>query len=122
MVIDTGNTYLFEQAALADPDRTYLAGGTAYTTPRVAEPYPRVAHDIERDVVDDWNTVEVIVDGEASEFIVNGYTTFRSTARRQPDPAFPDDPAHDLPLTKGRTLIQQEGAEIYYRNVEIEEL
>jgi hypothetical protein len=110
MVIDTGSTYLFEQATLADPNPTYLAGGTAYTTPRVAAPYPRVAHDMQRDVVDDWNTVQVIVDGETSEFIVNGYTTFRSTARRQPDPAFPDDPptpsAHEGPDPDqaGRTL------------------
>lgn len=127
MVMDTGSTYLFEQATLdttIDPDNpnpTYREGGIAYTSPRIAVPYPRVSRDTQRDVADDWNTVEVIVDGEASEFIVNGYTTFRSTARRQPDPDFPDDPRHDIPLTRGRILIQQEGAEIYYRNVEIEE-
>jgi hypothetical protein len=34
----------------------------------------------------------------------------------------PGSTARDLPLTKGRILIQQEGAEIYYRNVEIDEL
>lgn len=128
MVMDTGSMYMFEHATIdttidpANPNPTYLEGGVPYTSPRVAAPYPRVTHNAQRDIVDDWNTVEVIVDGETSEFIVNGHTTFRSSGRRQPHPDFPGDPAQDLPLVKGRILIQQEGAEIYYRNVEIKEL
>lgn len=127
MVNDTGSLYLFEYATVdttidpALPDPTYLAGGVPYTTPRAASPFPRVTHAVQADDPDGWNTVEVIVDGERSEFIVNGQTTFVSTARRQPDPDAPDDPTQDIPLTKGRLILQQEGAEIFYRNLEITE-
>lgn len=128
MVTDTGSMYMFDNATLqttidpALPDPTYLQGGTPYTSPRVAGPYPRVTHSAQYDDPADWNHVEVIVDGESSEYIVNGHTTFRSTSRRQPNPDFPDDPSMDIPLAKGRLLIQQEGAEIYYKNIEIDGL
>lgn len=129
MVMDTGSMYMFENATIEttiDPaipeNPTYLEGGAPYASPRAISPYPRVTHSAQHDDPEGWNTVEVIVDGQSSEFIVNGQTTFRSTARRQPHPDFPDDPAMDIPLTKGRLLLQQEGAEIYYRNLEIDEL
>lgn len=129
MVGDSGSMYMFDYATVEttiDPmkaDPTYLEGGQPHKTARNANPfYPRVTHAVQADTVDGWNTVEIIAIGETSEFIVNGVVTFRSTARKQPHPDFPDDPAMDIPLTKGRLVLQQEGAEIFYRNVEIKEL
>ncbi len=130
MVGDSGSMYMFDHATIettidpANPGNpTYLEGGQPYTTPRAANPfYPRVTHSMANDSPTEWNTVEVIAIGETSEFIVNGHVTFRSTARRQPHPEFPDDPSMDIPLTRGRLVLQEEGAEIFFRNVEVKEL
>jgi hypothetical protein len=129
MVGDTGSMYMFDYATVdttidpANPDPTYLEGGRPYTTPRNPNPaYPRVTHSMRFDSETEWNTVEVIAIGETSEFIVNGNVTFRSTARRQPHPDFPDDPSRDIPLTRGRLVLQEEGAEIFYRNLELKRL
>lgn len=126
MVMDTGSVYIFDHATVAttiDPATgRYLEGGTPIRTPRMAEPYPRVTHSSAFDVVDDWNTVEVIARGATAELRVNGNVTFRSTDHLQPDPEAPTDPALDIPLTRGRLVIQQEGAEVWYRNVELMEL
>lgn len=129
MAGDTGSMYMFDYATIdttIDPlaaAPTYLTDGAAYTAPRNAEPnYARVTHSRANDVRDDWNTVEVIANGDSSEFIVNGVTTFRSTGRRQPADGALEDPSQDVPLVRGRLVIQQEGNEIYYRNVEIKAL
>jgi hypothetical protein len=129
MVGDSGSMYLFDYATVettidpAKPEPTYLEGGVPYQTPRNPNPaYPRVTHGMAADSLTGWNTVEVIAIGETSEFIVNGQVTFRSSTRRQPHPDFPDDPSQDIPLTRGRLVLQEEGAEIWYRNVEIMEL
>ena len=71
------------------------------------------------DSLDDWNTVEVIVSGTNAVHIVNGNVTHRISDIRQVDSA---DPSHTQPLSKGRILLQAEGAEIFYRNVEIRSL
>jgi hypothetical protein len=129
MVGDSGSMYMFDYATVettidpANPDPTYLEGGVPYTTPRSANPfYPRVTHSMGFDSPTEWNTVEIIAIGETTELLVNGNVTFRSTARRQPSPDVPDDPAMDIPLTRGRLVLQEEGAEIFYRNVEVKEL
>jgi hypothetical protein len=129
MLGDTGSMYLFDYATLdttIDPMAsapTYLAGGQPYTAPRNPEPnYARVAHDMIRDDPTEWNTVEVIAAGADVEFIVNGHTTFRGRSLRQPDPAAPQDPSRDVPLRRGRIVLQQEGSEVWYRNIEIQDL
>jgi hypothetical protein len=126
---DTGSMYLFDYATLdttTDPGAaipTYLAGGQPYTAPRNPEPnYAKVTHDVMVDDPTGWNTVEVIAAGADLEFIVNGHTTFRGSAVRQPDPAAPQDPSRDIPLTRGRIVLQQEGSEVWYRNIEIRDL
>lgn len=126
---DTGSMYLFDYATLdttIDPAAgipTYLAGGQPYTAPRNPEPnYAKVTHDATVDDPTGWNTVEVIAAGADLEFIVNGHTTFRGSAVRQPDPAAPEDPSRDVPLTRGRIVLQQEGSEVWYRNLEIRDL
>lgn len=126
---DTGSVYLFDFATIAttiDPAQqapTYLEGGVDYIAPRNAEPnYARITHSAAYDSATDWNAVDVTVRGADAVFEVNGNVTFRGTALKQPDPAFPDDPTHDVPLTKGRIVLQQEGSEIRYRNIQVEPL
>ena len=51
--------------------------------------------------------------------IVNGVVNNRGTSPSQPDRA---DPAGMIPLTRGRILFQAEGAEVYYRGIQIKPL
>ncbi|CAA9337513.1 CBM32 / CBM47 [uncultured Microcoleus sp.] len=71
------------------------------------------------DSLTDWNTVEVIVSRDAAVHIVNGQINNRATRLQQSDP---NNPAQKVPLTKGRIVFQAEGAEIFYRNIEIKPL
>jgi hypothetical protein len=63
-----------------------------------------------------WNTVEVIVHGDQATYIVNGKVNNEASRIRE----FVD--GHWVPLTKGRIALQLEFAEVFYRNVEIQEL
>jgi hypothetical protein len=51
-----------------------------------------------------WNTVEVICDGGTITNIVNGVVVNKGT---------------DASVTKGRILLQSEGAEVFYRRAEL---
>lgn len=65
---------------------------------------------------DGWNTVEVIVRGDNAVYMVNGQVNNRCTNICRPDP---NNPQRMIPLTKGKILLQAEGAEVFYRNIEI---
>jgi hypothetical protein len=52
----------------------------------------------------EWNTVEVVCDGDKITNIVNGVVVNEGTRAS---------------VTKGKILLQSEGAEVYYRNVEL---
>lgn len=126
---DTGSMYMFDYSTIEttiDPgntDPTYMENGADYVAPRNPEPhYARVTHSAAYDTRDGWNHVEVISYGDTSEFIVNGHTTFRSARRKQPSSSAPDDPSMDVPLMRGRLVIQEEGNEIYYKNIDVQPL
>jgi hypothetical protein len=69
---------------------------------------------------DDWNTVEVIIDGDRSTQLVNGRIVNRANDIRQPDP---NNPAHMIPLKSGKILLEAEdGNEIWFRNVKVKPL
>ena len=55
----------------------------------------------------EWNRIELIADKGKITYIVNGIIVNKG---------------EDLSLRKGKILVQSEGAEIYYRKIEIEEL
>ena len=62
---------------------------------------------------DGWNTVDMIVKGDSARYLVNGkldnaFTHLEQTVNGK-----------WVPLTKGKILFQQEGAEVMYRNIEI---
>jgi hypothetical protein len=61
----------------------------------------------------EWNTVEVIALGEDSIHIVNGKVVMRLHGPTRIDTEFP------APVTSGAFILQSEGAEVFYRDVEI---
>jgi len=65
----------------------------------------------------EWNTVEVLCLRGTCLHVVNGKTNLVLTNPRQ---AGPDGTL--LPLSKGRLQIQSEGAEVFYRNIEVRPL
>jgi hypothetical protein len=66
--------------------------------------------------VDGWNTVEVIVRGATSVHIINGKTNnATSNMEHMVNREW-------VPLTKGKILLQKEGAEVFYRNIELKSL
>ena len=112
---DTGDFWMLGGATLTttvasartSPVR-YLEGGTPYTTRPGS--YVRVAKGQTRDSRTGWNTVELIVRGDEAVHIVNGAVVNRAVRLRG---------AGGSPLTAGRVAFQVEGAEVYYRNIEI---
>jgi len=96
------------------PERQYLEGG---------EPYSQIDGRIVKgstvDSLTDWNQTEIVVTGSESAHIVNGTVVARMSDLSQPDPS---DASRRVPLDHGRILLQAEGAEVYYDQVEIKEL
>ena len=62
----------------------------------------------------EWNVLEVYCFGDTSVHIVNGKTVMTLFNSRQPG-----DDGNELPLTKGKIQLQSEGAEVFYRDIEI---
>ena len=61
----------------------------------------------------EWNVFEVIVDGPNAVFKVNGRVVNEIIGAEYPCP----ETGNWIPLTKGKILLQAEGAEIFYRNI-----
>jgi Domain of Unknown Function (DUF1080) len=66
-----------------------------------------------------WNTVEVILDGDRITHLVNGRIVMRAWNLRQPDP---QDASKWVPLDHGRVLLQAEGSEVWFRNLQVKPL
>lgn len=64
----------------------------------------------------EWNSIDLYCYGDTSVHVVNGKVVMVLYNLRQPDTA------GDKALTKGKIQIQSEGAEVFYRNLEIEEI
>ena len=64
----------------------------------------------------EWNLIEVICQGDSATHIVNGQIVNRLTNARM------REGDSGAPLTRGRIQLQSEGAEVFYRNVEIRSL
>lgn len=61
----------------------------------------------------EWNTLDLIVLGADSIHIVNGKVVMRLHGAQRLDGTEP------APITSGQISLQTEGAEVYYRNIEI---
>ena len=66
--------------------------------------------------IPEWNTVELIAEGDHATYIVNGKINNRIQHIER------TKAGKWIPLTKGKILFQQEGAEVFYRNIEIKML
>lgn len=66
-----------------------------------------------------WNTVEAVLDGDRVVHLVNGRIVFTGNHVMRQDE---NDPAKWTPLTSGKILLEAEGAEVWYRNIEIKEI
>jgi hypothetical protein len=92
----------------------YLApgqGGTPFTQGTKGITRIVKSETVERD---GWNTVEVIATGGNATHMVNGKVVNRCTDIQQPG-----EGEKWVPLTAGRIAIQAEGAEVFFRKIEI---
>jgi hypothetical protein len=64
--------------------------------------------------IGEWNVLEVYCFGDTSVHVVNGKTVMTLFRSRQPG-----DAGQELPLTKGKIQLQSEGAEVFYRDIQI---
>ncbi len=64
----------------------------------------------------EWNTLELVCFGEDSLHIVNGKVVMRLHAPRRIDGVQP------AVVTAGPILLQSEGAEVYYRDIEVQSI
>lgn len=64
----------------------------------------------------EWNQVELVCDGQDSVHLLNGQVVMRLTGAQRIDGAAP------APLTGGAVLLQSEGAEVFYRAIEVQQL
>ena len=65
-----------------------------------------------------WNRIELVVRGDTATYAINGHVSNRVTALKHWDAATKTW----QPLTKGKILLQAEGAEIFYRNITLQPL
>jgi hypothetical protein len=98
----------------------YKKGGTKFTVPRVFKSAAgktatdnRIIKSVTNEKVGDWNTIELLTVGQSSVHVVNGKVVMVLTNSRQ---IFN---GKEEPLVKGKIQIQSEGAEVFYRNIEI---
>jgi hypothetical protein len=66
-----------------------------------------------------WNQLELILDGDTITQIVNGRAVMRAWDIKQPSQT---NPAQYLPVTSGRIMLQAEGGEVWFRNVQMKPL
>ena len=62
----------------------------------------------------EWNTVEIYCFGDTAVHIINGAVNMILYHSRQPGDG------KEIPLTKGKIQIQSEGAEVFYRNIQLQ--
>lgn len=122
---DTGDLWLLgtpgkeptANVTVANPSaypRVYKTGGTAYT-----QRGGRIVKGAEPETLTGWNTVEVIAEGQNAVVMVNGVIVMRMTNLQRPDP---NNSSGLVALTGGRIGFQTEGAEVFYRDIEIRQL
>jgi len=71
------------------------------------------------EIRNDWNTLELVLDGDKITHIVNGRAVMRAWDIKQPAQG---DPTNYIPVTSGHIMLQAEGAEVWFRNVQMKPL
>lgn len=104
-------------ASQAAPGRQTAPAASASAPPEPTS--GRFIKDGNFELLDQWNTVEVVWQGDRAEHIVNGRTVNVATSLQQPDPK---NPGQYIPLTRGKIAIEIEYAEVWYRRIEVRAL
>ena len=113
--VQEGDTGDFFMLAGAGVDSTQAASGNFYEP--AGTPVERIGNQQASEVLDnltDWNQVDIIVTEDEGIHVVNGFVNNRGTnlaTTRNADTA--------VALDEGRIAFQVEGAEIFYRNIEV---
>jgi len=95
----------------------YKKGGKKYTVPSKESGGPRIVKDTDyENKTGEWNTIELLTVGQTSVHLVNGKPNMVLTNSRR------KEGDKEVPLTKGKLQLQSEGAEIFYRNIDIKPL
>jgi hypothetical protein len=74
--------------------------------PKIARHYYRLKDHVEKEI-GGWNQYEITCMGDSIKLVINGQTVNKGSGAE---------------ITKGRILLQSEGAEIHFRNVELKHL
>lgn len=114
---DTGDFWLLGGPTLtttvASPNQKepqYAANGSPYTSR--SGRFVRIIKDQAHERAG-WNTVDIIVQGSAAVHMINGEVNNRAYSLHTPGGA---------PLSAGKILLQAEGAEVFYRNIQLRQL
>jgi hypothetical protein len=98
----------------------YKKGGTKITVPRTFKnasgktvTESRIIKSVTNEKEGDWNSIELLTVGQTSVHVVNGKVVMVLTGSRQVVKG------KEEPLTRGKIQIQSEGAEVFYRNIEV---
>lgn len=115
---DTGDIWLIDSRAtstVGEESRDFSPDGRAEQ--RTGERYTRFSRSASWERPG-WNEIVLEVTGDAARFYVNGHLVNAFLQAERPT----DDRAGWMPLTEGYIALQAEGAEVFYRNVWLEEL
>jgi hypothetical protein len=66
-----------------------------------------------------WNKLELVLDGDRITHLVNGRAVMRAWDIKQPSS---EDPTQYVPVSSGRIMLQAEGAEVWFRNLQMKPL
>jgi len=66
-----------------------------------------------------WNQLELVLDGDPITQLVNGRAVMRAWDVKQPSQ---QAPTQFVPVSSGRIMLQAEGAEVWFRNVQMRPL
>ncbi len=108
-------------AGLSGTDMSFDGWPKSAAAPK-GQPQPsggRKVKDGDFEILDGWNTVEVIWQGDRAAHIVNGRAVNVCSQLQYPDPA---NAGEYVPLTRGKIAIEIEYAEIWYRRIEVKQL
>ncbi|HVV55652.1 MAG TPA: DUF1080 domain-containing protein [Mucilaginibacter sp.] len=100
----------------SETEYVYDPHGTMTTFSQDAKPQGRhcIKQGDAENPTGEWNTIDLYCHGDTSIHMVNGKVMMMLYRNRQ------DDNGNETPLTRGKIQIQSEGAEVYYRNIEIQ--
>jgi hypothetical protein len=86
---------------------------------RIGNQWARLIKSVDFEDRTGWNTVEVILDGDQSTHLLNGRVVNRFADIKQLDPR---DSRRLVAVKSVRILLQAEGAEVWFPNVQVKPL